>query len=628
MTKKILIDTMHVEDIRATLINEQGIIEDFDVDTITKTQNKSNIYLARVMRVEHSLQACFVDYGQDRHGFLPFSEIHPDYFQVSPEEKKKLIHARNKDEVDTDIDPLESDNEDSVEILSDTHTGDGDLQSVRDLLRSYRIEDVIKPKQVILVQVVKEERGNKGAALTTYISLAGRYSVLMPNSNKRSSYGISRKIYKRDDRKRLRDILKSLTIPEQMTLILRTAGLNVDVDQIKQDQNYLTNLWNEVKKQTYDSSVPALIYEEGNLVKRVIRDMLQEDVSEVIIDGEEGYKEAKAFYKSITGKTGSFIKQNKGQTPLFVQYKVEGQLETIYLDEVILPSGGSIVINQTEALVAIDVNSGKSTKAKSIEETAVQTNIEAAKEIARQMRLRDLAGLVVIDFIDMDEEKNRHRVENHMRDAMRPDRAKIQIRKISALGLMELSRQRMRPSFLESSYLKCPHCRGLGVVPSVQTASVLALRQAEKYLIQEKIGRLVISVLPEVAIYLLNQKRNDLHDLETKYETTIVVIGDESIVSIQGFIFEKMKQNESAEKYLLDHKPLGRPRQETEKRKAVVSLVKTFVSPKEKKQKKTSSFWDRIFTKEEKEAKEQEVPKKPNFNKNHKRRHYPNKKQG
>ncbi|MHA1549932.1 MAG: Rne/Rng family ribonuclease, partial [Alphaproteobacteria bacterium] len=524
-----------------------------------------------------------------------------------------LMQKRIKEDKDDDADPLNNTDEDTVETLSDDHTSKNDTFSAKELLKKYRIQEVIKPRQIILIQVVKEERGNKGAALTTFISLAGRYSVLMPNSNKKSAYGISRKIYKRDDRQRLRKILKDLEIPDNMTLIVRTAGLSAIPEQIKQDQKYLAELWNTVKKETFDSEVPSLIYEEGGLIKRVLRDMLQDDVSDVIIDGEDGYREAKDFYKDITGKTVRFIKLHKGKTPLFVQYKVEDQLETIHSAEVTLPSGGSIVINQTEALVAIDVNSGRATKERNIEDTAVKTNLEAGAEIARQMRLRDLAGLIVVDFIDMEEEKNRQRVEHKMRDTMRPDRAKIQIRKISSLGLMELSRQRMRPSFLESSYLKCPHCRGLGVMPSVQTASVLMLRQIEKRLIQEKVDRLIISVPPEVAIYILNQKREDISLLEKKYETTLVIAGDESIISIHEFTVDKMSQNTTTGRYLLDNRPIGKSRKETERRRTIMDLIKK--SPRQNvSERKEPSFWEKLFSDTKKET---EKPKQNQNNQNH-----------
>lgn len=620
---KILIDGTHPEDLRSAVINDKNVIQDFDIDTTTKKQDKGNICLAKVMRVESSLQAAFVDYGNERHGFLPFSEIHPDYFQISEAEKKRLIETRKKNlsDEDADMDPLDTENDSAVETLSDTKIGKDDDISKRELLKKYKIENVIKPNQVLLIQVVKEERGNKGAALTTYISLPGRFSVLMPNSNKRSSYGISRKIYKREDRSRIREILKKLSIPENVTAIVRTAGIEANAAEIKQDYDYLTNLWNEIKKRTYDASVPATVHEEGSLIKRILRDMIQPNITEVIVDGKNAFKEAKDFYKTMTGKAGRFIKEHKGKAPLFMEYSVEKQLETIHAEEVRLPSGGSIVIGQTEALVAIDVNSGKATKGKGIEETALQTNLEASDEVARQMRLRDLAGLVVIDFIDMEEEGNNFKVEKRMRDALRSDRAKIDMRKISAFGLMELSRQRLRPSFLESSYIKCPHCRGLGVVASVQTAAVFILRQLEDKLVHFRSPRFYLSVPSMVALYLLNQKRADILLLEEKYETSIIINGDDSVLSIHDYKLETLSKSKNLGEYFSENRPHHRNDKKSRLQKSDIETVRR--APQYNQSARSEpTLWDKLFgTSKPKKVVEQKPKRKPHHKRHRNNRH-------
>ncbi len=630
-TMKILIDSVHREDVRATLINENNIIQDFDIETTTKRQDKGNICLAKVMRVESSLQACFVDYGNERHGFLPFSEIHPDYFQISMTEKKKLLETRNRDlsDEDADSDPLETKNTDAIETLSETKIGKNDELSKRELLKKHRIENVIKQNQVLLIQVVKEERGNKGAALTTYISLPGQYSVLMPNSNKRSPFGVSRKIYKKEDRRRLRGILKKLSIPENTTAIVRTAGIKATATEIKQDYNYLSDLWNNIRKKTYDASVPACVHDEGSLIKRILRDMMNPNVDEIIIEGPKAFKEAKDFYKAITGKIPRFIKEHKNKIPLFMEYSVEKQLESIHSEEVRLPSGGSIVIGQTEALVAIDVNSGRATKGKGIEETALKTNLEASAEIARQMRLRDLAGLVVIDYIDMEEEGNNLKVEKRMRDSLRVDRAKIEMKKISAFGLMEISRQRLRPSFLESSYLKCQHCRGLGVVASIQTASIFILRQLEDKLVHFRSERFYITVPSGVALYLLNQKRSDILLLEEKYNTSIIINGDDTILSIHDYKIETLSKSKGLGESFGESKPIHRSREKNKYQKNSIDLIKK--TPQYNKNKKTvvstPNFWNKLFGKKEEkeEIKTNPNQKKPyykKYNKHNKNKNY------
>ncbi|MCL2439862.1 MAG: ribonuclease E/G [Alphaproteobacteria bacterium] len=548
MTKKILIDATHPEETRSAVV-ENGFLEDLEYETITKKEVKGNVYLAKVIRVEPSLQAAFLEYGAARHGFLPLGEIHPDYFQIPLEDKRKLLATSGEEEGEDN-----SDNDSDVD--DDKHT---DEQRAA-MLAKYKIQEVIKSGQVMLIQVEKEERGNKGAAITTYISLAGTYGVLMPNSNKRAKVGVSRKIPYGEERKSVREILRQLPVPQGMTIIARTAAVGKNYAEISKDYDYMMGLWNEIRKNTLAATAPALIYEDGNLINRVIRDMAKPDVEEIIIDGDAAYKQAAAFAKLISFENPKRIVHYQNPTPLFVAYKIEQQLETIQSPTVKLPSGGYIVINPTEALTAIDVNSGRATKENDIEETALKTNQEAAVEIARQMRLRDMGGLIVVDFIDMNESRHDQSVETKMREAMRRDRAKIQIAKLSQFGLMEISRQRLRPSFLEVSHKQCPHCSGTGLVPSVQTASINLLRHIEEELLKRHSDRIYAAVPSDVALYTLNQKRGDILDMEERYNTSIVINGDDTIINEKGDVIEKMGLDANTAQYFREKEPAGSKR--------------------------------------------------------------------
>ncbi len=622
--KELLIDATNVEETRVALM-ENGVLEDFEVEATTKTQNKGNIYLAKVIRVEPSLQAAFVDYGGLKHGFLPFSEIHPDYYQIPTKDKEALLKALHSDEYDYDepeeddiqVSPAEEaqqqnqyDNKNSysyhrnkirhedntIETFSeDDEKGELSFDELRkSLLSEYKIQEVIKPNQLILVQVEKEERGNKGAALTSYLSLAGRFCVLMPNSGKRMRFGISRKIAYRQERRRLKDILKTLDIPLGQTLIVRTAGVDKTKKELKKDYDYMISLWNDIREKTVVSNAPALIYEEYDLIKKVIRDMMTDAIDEVIIDGDYGFEKATNFAKEI-GVNNKKIKKHEGEALLFLDKNVERQLEDIYSSNVVLPSGGYLVLNQTEALVAIDVNSGKATKERDIEETALKTNLEAVEVVARQLRLRDMAGLVVIDFIDMMNPANNFAVEQKMREVLRKDRSKVQMSKLNSFGLMILSRQRLKPSFLEVGYRQCPHCAGTGIVPNVQTASVRILRKVEEELIYRHSERLFISTPSDVALYLLNQKRDDISSLERRYNTSIIINGDDGLLNESVYTIERMSLNKDLTGYLREKNPVNTKRFTDPKKQANKDLIKGFNSKRPQQQnnkkKKGWLFW-------------------------------------
>ena len=517
MNKQMLIDASQPEETRVVVIKDSRI-EDFDYDFEAKKQLKGNIYLAKITRVEPSLQAAFVDYGGNRHGFLAFNEIHPDYYKIPIADREKLI----AEETDNDEASDETEDGDSVETF-----GGDDLEDLekrrRRLRRRYKIQEVIKRSQIILVQVVKEERGNKGAALTTYLSLPGRYCVLMPNTARGG--GISRKITNQNDRKRLKKVLDDFGIPSGMTIIVRTAGSERTKAEIKRDYNYLIRLWNTIREQTLQSIAPTLIYEEANLVKRAIRDLYSKEINEVFVDGNEAYRIAKDMMKTLMPSHAKKVQPYKnGGTPLFHKYQVEGQLNSINSPEVQLRSGGSVVLHQTEALVAIDVNSGRATRERHIEETALRTNLEAAEEIARQLRLRDLAGLIVIDFIDMDENRNNHAVERRLKDSLRADRARIQVGRISHFGLLEMSRQRLRPSLTEISSEICPHCGGTGLLRSTEWAALFTLRSIEEEAIKNKPDKITVCVHPDCALYILNHKRNAIAMIEDRYGINVTVI--------------------------------------------------------------------------------------------------------
>ena len=634
---KMLIDATHPEETRVVVLRG-GRVEEFDFESAARKLLRGNIYLAKVTRVEPSLQAAFVEYGGNRHGFLAFNEIHPDYYQIPMADRQALIeeeaaaeaaeeaavdaHAealarrrqRSRPRADSeeaahahdgeDGGDFEPDGEEAAPTEAGAHTiaeaslpeddrivepaspanedegvaanentlemrgseemgadeiapaaetnGQGSVQEVEsngaptdmerveqvgsgeDALeelpsrprrrpRSYKIQEVIKRRQVILVQVVKEERGNKGAALTTYLSLAGRYTVLMPNTARGG--GISRKITNPQDRKRLKAIATELEVPEGMGLIIRTAGAARTKQEIKRDFEYLLRLWESVRDLTLQSQAPSLVYEEGNLIKRSIRDLYNKDVDEVIVAGGEAHREAKDFMRMLMPSHAKNVTLYQEPEPLFTRFKIESQLNAMFSPYVTLRSGGYLVINQTEALVAIDVNSGKATREFSIEETALNTNLEAADEIARQLKLRDLAGLIVIDFIDMEEKRNNRAVERRLKEALRFDRARIQVGRISHFGLLEMSRQRLRTGVLEGSTSQCPHCQGTGIIRSTESVALAVLRGLEDAITAGARTPLVATTTPSVALYILNNKRPFINDMEARHGLPITVTG-------------------------------------------------------------------------------------------------------
>ncbi len=540
MSKKIYVDAVHPEETRVVVVDaSNNRVSDFDVETTTKPQIKGNIYLAKVIRVEPSLQAAFVDYGTGKNGFLPFSEIHPDYYQITPEQKKKLLELAHANIVDDDDDP----DEEADEIADyDDHSAGEDNKEFTKRAREFKIQDVIKPKQILLVQGVKEERGQKGASMTTYLSLAGRFAVLMPNSRKRNSYGISKKISDKAERARLRDILHTLKIPKGMTVVLRTAAFGAEQSDISADYDYLVNLWNEIRKTTLESVAPVVIHTEDSLLRRVVRDFLSDKEDVLTIQGEEAYDAAKTYYQQMYGRAPrkQLVLYKDPAVPLMVKAGVEKQLEGLHGPYVQLPSGGSLVINQTEAMVTIDVNSSRAIKEKDIEQTALNTNLEAAEEIALQLRLRDLAGIVAIDFIDMEEERNNRKLEAKMREVMKHDRARTQVAKINAFGVLMLSRQRLRSSFIESSYVPCPHCMGAGVVPSIQTASIILFRHLQEKLLAKAAQKIIMTVPTDIAIYILNHKRAELNAMENEFGTEIVIVGDDSLMNIDQYSIQRV----------------------------------------------------------------------------------------
>ena len=681
MARRMLIDATHPEETRVVVVDGTRL-EEFDFETASRKPLKGNIYLAKVIRIEPSLQAAFVEYGGNRHGFLAFSEIHPDYYQIPVADRERLIaeqhrlhdeaeedEPRRSNRVDrTDIDearaeareaaivaeqplageatseaaesepapdaaptseteavaaeapapeaasseavaseeapvrepepqtqaaeipverldgpvhvdtaeapaaepvsedaaggetsaapagdepasepPVEQNGEASAaeaadpseapqpDVTVETLGGDEVVVEERETrerrrrnpIRQYKIQEVIKRRQILLVQVVKEERGNKGAALTTYLSLAGRYCVLMPNAGRGG--GISRKISNPSDRKRMKEILSDLDVPQGMGVILRTAGLERSNIDIKRDYEYLSRLWDSIREITMRSTAPALIYEEGDLIKRSLRDIYDTDIAQVLVEGEAGFQGAAEFMRQLVPHQANKVELYREPIPLFHRYQVEAQFDAMHSPTVQLRSGGYIVINPTEALVAIDVNSGRSTKERNIEETALRTNIEAAEEIARQVRLRDLAGLIVIDFIDMEETRHQRQVEHKVKDSMRTDRARIQIGRISAFGLLEMSRQRLRPSLLEHSTEVCPHCAGSGRIRSLESAALHALRAIEEEGVRRRSSEIAVSVPPNVALYLLNQKRHSLSEIEHRYGFTVIIEADDEL---------------------------------------------------------------------------------------------------
>ncbi|WP_338426700.1 Rne/Rng family ribonuclease [Sphingopyxis kveilinensis] len=587
MTTRMLIDARHREETRVA-VTKGNRIEEFDFESAEHKQLKGNIYLAKVTRVEPSLQAAFVEYGGNRHGFLAFSEIHPDYYQIPKEDREALLReeaehaAEAAQRAEDDLDELEGDvadveyhddengdsppapetvGEDGDEDQEDADdTGEGEAEEGKDgrgdrrrgrgnkggrngrkgrgrrngddedgenrmsLRRRYKIQDVIRRRQVMLVQVVKEERGNKGAALTTYLSLAGRYCVLMPNTM--HGGGISRKISNGADRRKLKAMIDELNLPPTMGCIVRTAGMSRTKVEIKRDFDYLARLWDEIREKTLQSSAPALIHSDSDLVKRAIRDIYHKDIEEVLVEGDEGYKAAKQFMKLLMPSHARRVKQYADPVSLYQRYGVEDQLAGMLNPVVQLKSGGYLVINPTEALVSIDINSGRSTREHNIEQTALSTNLEAAAEIARQLRLRDMAGLVVIDFIDMDHGSNVRKVERAMKDALKNDRARIQVGRISGFGLMEMSRQRLRTGVLEASTRPCPHCEGTGLVRTASSAGLSALRLIEEEAARGKGSKITLRASQEATFYLLNEKRRELRDIEDLYGVSVEILPD------------------------------------------------------------------------------------------------------
>ena len=598
MSKKIYVDGVHPEETRVVVVDAlTNRVSDFDVETTTKPQIKGNIYLAKVIRVEPSLQAAFVDYGNGKNGFLPFSEIHPDYYQVTAEQKKKLLELAHANIVDDDDDP--NDEEDEVAEYDDRSAGEDNVEFIK-RAREFKIQDVIKPKQILLVQGVKEERGQKGASMTTYLSLAGRFAVLMPNSRKRNSYGISKKISDKSERARLREVLHALKIPKGMTVVLRTAAQDANAEEIAKDYEYLTSLWNDIRKTTLESVAPVTIHTEDSLLRRVVRDFISDKDDVMYVQGDEAFAEAKSYFIQMYGKAPrkQLIQYKDTALPLMTKAGVEKQLEGLHGPYVVLPSGGSIVINQTEAMVTIDVNSSRAIKEKDIEQTALNTNLEAAEEIALQLRLRDLAGIVAIDFIDMEEEKNNRKLEQKMREVMKHDRARTQVAKINAFGVLMLSRQRLRSSFIESSYVVCPHCMGAGVVPSIQTASIILFRHLQEKLLAKPAQKIIMTVPSDVAIYLLNQKRAELAAMEKEFETEIVIVGDDSLMNIDQYSIQRVAVETVKTDDVLD---AHEPSTDAKKKNAQHNDAKrvTTTAPRHrkpiKKQPKKQSLWKKLI---------------------------------
>ena len=535
MSKRLLIDARQSEETRV-ITTTNDIIDDFEYEVHSRRQLKGNIYLARVTRVEPSLQAAFVEYGGNRQGFLAFSEIHPDYYRIPIEDKEKLL-AEASAKTDEEL----SSNEDVIEDATEDYNEEELKKIKRNLYRNYKIQEVIARRQILLVQVVKEERGTKGAALTTYISIAGRYCVLMPNTPRGG--GVSRKIGNITDRKRLKKIVDDLDVADGMAVIIRTAGSKRTKTEIKRDFSNSISIWENVKKLTLESNAPFLIHEEGSLIKRAIRDLYNSEIDEVLVEGMEAYKVCKNYMKAVMPSHAKKVQQyNDDRNPLFQKFKLDAQLQDIFNPKVNLKSGGYLIIDQTEALVAIDVNSGKATRERSIEDTALKTNLEAAEEFARQSRLRDLSGLIVIDFIDMEEGKNRNLVEKKLKDAMRKDRARIQIGEISNFGLLELSRQRLRPSVIENSSEICPQCGGSGRIQSIELSAIQILRSIEEEGISNDNIGVKISAHSDLILHILNKKRSELNEIEAKYNMSIDFVNDNSIIPPQKKL-EVIKNN-------------------------------------------------------------------------------------
>ncbi len=550
--KTILIDAAHREETRVAVL-EDGILQDFDREAVAIKQIKGNIYLSRVTRVEPSLQAAFVDYGSDRHGFLPFADIHPDYYQISEAERQKL-REMNSNQPAAKLDEEETaapqsnrpagaeQDDDSESIVTGAYSVEDETGNYRgnihNIYKRYQIQDAIKPGQLILVQCAKEERGNKGASMTTYISIAGKYSVLMANTPNKG--GVSKKVDNFRDRKLLRSILNELNVPADRSVIIRTAGVGKKPEEIKRDCDYLSRLWDSIKEASTTSKAPAFIHAEDDVIKRCIRDVYNEQVSEVVVEGAEAFETVMNFVKLTMPHSAHNVKLHDERVPVFNKYRVEQQISALYEKQINLPSGGSIVIDHTEALVAIDVNSGRSTKESGVEETAVTTNLEAVKEIAKQLRLRDLAGLVVIDFIDMYDQKHRRNVERALRDELQNDRARIQLGRISVFGLLEMSRQRLGASFFETITEPCKHCSGTGYVRSVEILAVSILRAIRHACADKQAGVIYIYTNSETIAYMMNFKKGEIVSTEKNYDVHIFMHPSDDAGS-QGFSIKKRK---------------------------------------------------------------------------------------
>ncbi|MDY6407483.1 MAG: ribonuclease E/G [Pseudomonadota bacterium] len=572
MSKQMLIDATHAEETRVVVL-EDGRLDEFDVDTSTKKQIKGNIYLAKVIRVEPSLQAAFVDYGGNKHGFLAFGEIHPDYYQI-PVADREALKKQMTEEAAAEKAARETEEntetDEEIEAVSDSDVDDV-IRHRSSFFRKYKIQEVIRQGQVMLVQVVKEERGNKGAALTTYLSLAGRFSVLMPNNSRGG--GVSRKINSSKDRKTLREIVDKLPIPDGMSVIIRTAGQGKTKSEIKRDFDYLMKTWMQIRKITLESIAPKLIHEEGDIIKRSLRDVFTPDIDEIWVGGEDTFKTVRTFLKTLMPTQVKKVKQYKGDLPLFQQYQVEDQLELMHSNIVQLRSGGYLVIDQTEALVAVDVNSGRATREHNIEETALRTNLETCDELARQLRLRDLAGLIVIDFIDMDEPRNNAAVERRLKEALKHDRARVQVGKMSGFGLMEMSRQRLHSSFLESSYHVCPHCGGKGLIRSTESSAMHALHLLDDAAAKNQNSTLVMTVPPDIASYVLNMKREALKDIENRFSVQVQVLADAGFMKASDYRMERIRANGERAVVRLDSPVVRRVDKNVERAESIDAIV-------------------------------------------------------
>jgi len=615
MSKRILIDSSDKDEIRVA-VTTNGKLDDFEIETSKKNAVKGDVYLAKITRVEPSLQAAFVDFGANRNGFLPLTEIHPDYFKIPISDQEKLTELSSKQQIDEEVENgnLEITDENNNKFNKDESEDDTENGKARtridtkknylNFFRKYKIQDVIKPRQVILVQINKEERGFKGAALTTFLSFAGRYCVLMPNSL--NNDGISRKIADIEERKKIKKILLSVNIPNKMSVIVRTAGIGKTKKQISKDIDYLTNQWNKIRATTLKSEAPNLIYEEGSIIKRTIRDMLTDDVDEIFVEGKSSYDDIKKLTKNIVPNQLKNIKLYKEKDKsLFSEHNIENQINELFSLTVKLNSGGSIVINTTEALVAIDVNSGKNTSERNIENTALKTNLEAAVEVARQLRLRDLGGLVVIDFIDMYDYRNNFKVERAIKTALYQDRARVQIGRISLFGLLELSRQRLRSSLIDRSFEKCPYCKGSGLILNTNSISEQIMKVIKEKAITNKGVKIEVKCNSALAETLINEKRDEIHQLEQQYECKVNFNFDnlfslhEPNIDIDKSSTER--KNEKKEKKATSTKSVRKTKKKIAPKKTTKKKENKIDSDKKKKNKKVQSEKKENINKKNKE---------------------------